>query len=97
MPIQPKIIFFKPQSLRQFVQIRLNSQTILESTDKKKELHVISVEEYTDVIENLQYILLTNQMKQSGSRWHSCGTPDVTLISLETASPILIFWILLDI
>jgi hypothetical protein len=26
------------------------------------------------------------QMKQSGPRWLTCGTPDVTLISLETAS-----------
>jgi hypothetical protein len=35
--------------LRQFVQIRLNFQTVLESTEKQKELHVISVEE------NLRY------------------------------------------
>jgi hypothetical protein len=39
----------------QFVQIRLNFQTVLESTDRKKELHVVGVKEYTDVIENLRY------------------------------------------
>jgi hypothetical protein len=33
----------------------MNFQTVLESTDRKKELHVIGVEEDTYVIENLQY------------------------------------------
>jgi hypothetical protein len=33
----------------------MNFQTVLESTDRKKELHVIGVEEYTYVIENLRY------------------------------------------
>jgi hypothetical protein len=42
-------------SLRQFAQIRLNFQTVLESTDRKKELRVNSVEEYTYVIGNLRY------------------------------------------
>jgi hypothetical protein len=38
-----------------YVQIRLNFQTVPESTDRKKKLYVIGVEEYTDVIENLRY------------------------------------------
>jgi hypothetical protein len=37
------------------VEFQLNFQTVLESTDRKKELHVIGVEEYTDVIKNLRY------------------------------------------
>jgi hypothetical protein len=32
-----------------------NEFSVLESIDRKKERHVISVEEYTDVIENLLY------------------------------------------
>jgi hypothetical protein len=46
---------FLSHHYRQFVQIRLNFQTVLESIDRKKELHVIGVEEYTYVIENLRY------------------------------------------
>jgi hypothetical protein len=38
--------------LWQFVQIQLNFQKVLES---KKEFYVIGVEEYADIIENLQY------------------------------------------
>jgi hypothetical protein len=33
----------------------MNFQTVLESIDRKKELHVISLEEFTDVIEYLRY------------------------------------------
>jgi hypothetical protein len=61
---------------------------------QEKQLHVISVEEYTDAIENLRYSVdKPDEAKwaQMTSRWNIRCHLD---IFIETASRILIFWII---
>jgi hypothetical protein len=60
-----------------------------ETLDGKKQLHIIGVEQYMNVIENLRYSV----EKPDETPWSkmTLQTPDVTLISLETGSPNLIF------
>jgi hypothetical protein len=78
------------EPLRQFIQIRLNFHTVLKTPDAKKQVHIIGVEQHTDIVENHIYSV-ENQIKHNGPRRFPCETPDVTLISFETVSPILKF------
>jgi hypothetical protein len=47
------------------MKIQLNFQTFLKTLDGKKQLHIIGIEQYTNVIDNLQYSV----DKQDETQW----------------------------
>jgi hypothetical protein len=51
--VKEQLISLAP--LGQFIQIRLNFHTVLKTRDGKNQLHIIGVEQHTDVVKNRRF------------------------------------------
>jgi hypothetical protein len=63
----------------QFIQIRLNFHTVLKPPDGKEQLHIIGIEQHTDVVENHRYSVdkpNKTQWSEMISLWDTRCCPD---------------------